>query len=454
MDQASEHGDVSANTSDSMMTDTAKRPAIAKNAGVARGFGQSRLAMQGLIALSVLLVLASIAASLVGSSWESFNPLNGIGMLQQTPLAPQNFGDTGAIPPASSGTAMGVTRAIDGGTRKPTPTATTAPTATTTVASGGSSLPTSYTGTWSGGTGQGCPGGGAPRPISSIVYDASSYGVTHTNMVALTFDDGPTPYSSPAILSFLEQTHTPATFFVLGQYAKAYPYLIRREAADGFAIGVHTWDHPDMLLLSVSARAYQFGATIQQLHADLGSKFCAWLWRPPYGAVDSAIVAQADAFGLTTINWDVDPADWSRPGTMVIVNRVLSQVRPGSIILMHDGPAAREQTAAALPYILAGLHARGLVPVTLPTLLLAGQTAAKPTPTPTKTATATPTATATATPAPAPTATASPAPTPTGYLPSAIASLAGLGFPLGSGAPLALSLWRWANAWPPGYSGA
>jgi peptidoglycan/xylan/chitin deacetylase (PgdA/CDA1 family) len=363
---------------------------------------------------------------------------------------------------------MGITQAIDGGTRKPTPspTATHSP---TTTPSGTGSLPTSFTGSWTGGMGQGCPGGGAPRPTSNIIYNASDYGVTHTKMVALTFDDGPTPYSSPAILSFLEQSHTPATFFVLGQYAKAYPYLIRREAADGFAIGVHTWDHPDMQLLSVSARAYQFGATIQQLHTDLGSGFCAWLWRPPYGAVDSAIVAQADAFGLTTIYWDVDPADWSRPGTMVIVNRVLSQVRPGSIILLHDGPAAREQTAAALPYILAGLRSRGLVPVTLPTLLLAGQYVA-PTPTPTRTATATPsatasptaTATATPTPTPIPTATGTPAPTPTGYMPPATAavsfpldfSLATLGFPLGGAAPLALRLWRWSSAWPPGYSGA
>jgi peptidoglycan/xylan/chitin deacetylase (PgdA/CDA1 family) len=67
--------------------------------------------------------------------------------------------------------------------------------------------------------------------------------------------------------------------------------------------------------------------------------------------------------------WNVDPADWSRPGTMTIVNRVLAQARPGSIILMHDGPAARQQTAAALPYILDGLRARGLTPVSLPQLL-------------------------------------------------------------------------------------
>jgi peptidoglycan/xylan/chitin deacetylase (PgdA/CDA1 family) len=225
-------------------------------------------------------------------------------------------------------------------------------------------------------------------------------------VVALTFDDGPTPAYSPAIIAYLEKTHTPATFFVLGQYAKAYPWLIQREAADGFTIGIHTWNHPNMLTLTPTQRAWQFAATAQQLHTDLGANACLWLWRPPYGDYNSAIIAQAGSFGLTTILWNVDPADWSQPGTMTIVNRVLSTVRPGSIILMHDGPAGRSQTLAALPYILAGLHKRGLTPVSLPQLLF-GYQAPTPTPTPSPTGVATPTDT----PSPSPTDTPVPSPT-------------------------------------------
>ncbi len=217
--------------------------------------------------------------------------------------------------------------------------------------------------------GQGCPNGKAPKPGAWLVGSAGDYGAPSHNTVALTFDDGPTPYSSPAILSVLERTHTPATFFVLGEYAKYYPWLIQREAADGFTIGIHTWNHPDMRLLTPTQRAWQLTAAIQQLRADLGPGFCVWLWRPPYGSINTSIMRQAGSFGLTTIFWNVDPADWSRPGTMEIVRRVLAQVRPGSIILMHDGPVGREQTAAALPYILAGLRARGLTPVSLPQLL-------------------------------------------------------------------------------------
>lgn len=264
-----------------------------------------------------------------------------------------------------------------------------------------------YTGPISGG--QGCPGGQAPKPVSWAIRGASDYGAPKANVVALTFDDGPTPAYTPSILSYLERTHTPATFFVLGQYAKVYPSLVQREAADGFTIGIHTWSHPDMLSLSPSQRAWQLAATAQQLHADLGANVCIWLWRPPYGSYNSTIVAQAGTFGLTTIMWNDDPADWSQPGTMTIVNRVLANVRPGSIILMHDGPAGRAQTLAALPYILDGLRQRGLTPVSLPQLLLGYQ---PPTPTPSPTPSPSPTGTSTPTETPSPTPIDTPSPMP------------------------------------------
>jgi peptidoglycan/xylan/chitin deacetylase (PgdA/CDA1 family) len=295
-------------------------------------------------------------------------------------------------------------------------TATATAQATPTLVGDGAPPPSGsfppYTGPISGG--QGCPSGQAPKPVRWAIRSASDYGAPHASVVALTFDDGPTPYYTPAILSYLERTHTPATFFVLGQYAKAYPWLVRREAADGFSIGIHTWSHPDMRLLTPAQRAWQLAATAQQLHADLGANACLWLWRPPYGSYNSTIVAQAGTFGLTTIMWNDDPADWSQPGTMTIVNRVLSNVRPGSIILMHDGPAGRAQTLAALPYILSGLRHRGLTPVSLPQLLL-GYGAPAPTPTPSPTSVVTPTVTPgpTDTPSPTPTDTPSPIPSPT-----------------------------------------
>lgn len=215
-----------------------------------------------------------------------------------------------------------------------------------------------------------CPGPHQP-PLYTAIYGAR---VVHQpgpvlNEVALTFDDGPTPYSSPPIISYLEQTHTPATFFVLGQYVKLWPYLVQREWRDGFAVGIHTWDHPMMTTLSQARQNQEFSETISALHQALGADACFWFWRPPYGDYNGAVLQTARSFGLTTIMWNDDPADWSRPGTQAIANRVLAQAGPASIILMHDGPALRDQTAAALPLILAGLRARGLKPVTIPQLL-------------------------------------------------------------------------------------
>jgi peptidoglycan/xylan/chitin deacetylase (PgdA/CDA1 family) len=93
------------------------------------------------------------------------------------------------------------------------------------------------------------------------------------------------------------------------------------------------------------------------------------VFRPPYGAVDLAVVRDAATLGLATVTWDVDPRDWSLPGRGKIAAAVLRETRPGSIILMHDGGGPREQTIRALPAIVRALRARGLRFVTVPQLL-------------------------------------------------------------------------------------
>jgi peptidoglycan/xylan/chitin deacetylase (PgdA/CDA1 family) len=83
------------------------------------------------------------------------------------------------------------------------------------------------------------------------------------------------------------------------------------------------------------------------------------LFRPPYGAYDSRVVSDARSLGMTTVNWDVDPTDWTTPGSEAIYQRVVSHVQPGSIVLMHDGGGNRSQTVAALPRIIQNLKGRG-----------------------------------------------------------------------------------------------
>jgi peptidoglycan/xylan/chitin deacetylase (PgdA/CDA1 family) len=214
----------------------------------------------------------------------------------------------------------------------------------------------------------------APTPQPGVLYTGLRPGAAGpaAKEVALTFDDGPTPYTSPPIFSYLEQSHTPATFFVEGQYIHEWPNLLQREWADGFAIALHTWDHPLMTQQSPAQVHHQFADTLAAIHSILGPSACVWLWRPPYADYNASVIKAAVSFGLTTITWDDSSADWTRPGVQQIVHNVLSAIHPGAVVLMHDGPALREQTAAALPFIVGGLKARGLVPVTLPRLLADG----------------------------------------------------------------------------------
>jgi peptidoglycan/xylan/chitin deacetylase (PgdA/CDA1 family) len=216
---------------------------------------------------------------------------------------------------------------------------------------------------------QGCASG-TPKPISYAIHGGSYKGKTAApKEVALTFDDGPSIYSSLPIIQYLEKTHTPATFFVEGQYARLWPNLLRREWLDGFAIGMHSWNHPYMTRVSYGEREHQFGDTLKAIQNVLGKDACVWFWRPPYMDLNTAVFNQASAHGFTTIDWNDDSRDWSRPGVSRIVNTVLSEATRGGIILFHDGPALRDQTAAALPLVLAGLKQRGLKPVTIPQLL-------------------------------------------------------------------------------------
>jgi peptidoglycan/xylan/chitin deacetylase (PgdA/CDA1 family) len=216
---------------------------------------------------------------------------------------------------------------------------------------------------------------GKPPALTKPIYTSKGFvsGVPAPNEVALTFDDGPTPYTTPPILDYLEKNHIPATFFVEGLYARVWPYLVQREWNDGFAIGMHSWDHPMLTILPDGQMPHQFGDSLNSIHAAIGKDACIWFWRPPYGSYDPRILGVAKSYRLTTIIWDDDSVDYSRPGPDHIAATVLSEAHPGAVILMHDGPARREQTLAALPIILAGLKARGLKPVTLPQLLMDSQ---------------------------------------------------------------------------------
>jgi peptidoglycan/xylan/chitin deacetylase (PgdA/CDA1 family) len=183
--------------------------------------------------------------------------------------------------------------------------------------------------------------------------------------VAIGFDDGPWT-DTPQFLTMLERARAHATFFMIGsQVSATYRSTMLRALRDGDVIGDHTWSHPD-LTRSGEVRS-QLLRTIGAIRAQTGYTPC--VFRPPYGAYDAPVVQVARSLGLATVLWNVDPTDWAEPGTGAIVQRVLAQVRPGSIIISHDGGGPRWQTLAAYPQIIASLRARGYRIVTINELL-------------------------------------------------------------------------------------
>ncbi|HEX3692574.1 MAG TPA: polysaccharide deacetylase family protein [Solirubrobacteraceae bacterium] len=185
--------------------------------------------------------------------------------------------------------------------------------------------------------------------------------------VALTFDDGPSPYTR-RFVQMLRAQKAVATFFTIGrQVESGYKGVLREELRDGDALGDHTWTHPNLPGLSAGAVRSQLALTRSRIGAVSGYLPC--VFRPPYGTYDSTVLAVARSLGLDTVTWEVDPSDYALPGSAAIVQRVLAQVQPGSVVLSHDGGGPRLQTLAAYPPIIAALRARGYRFVTVPQLL-------------------------------------------------------------------------------------
>lgn len=191
--------------------------------------------------------------------------------------------------------------------------------------------------------------------ISGEVETVSSIGGGPPK-IALTFDDGPHPAFTPAILDILKAKGAPATFFVLGLQAARYKDLVRREVAEGHAVADHSWNHPRLAGRPAPFVQQQLAQTRDVL-ASAGAS--VKLFRPPYGSYDGTTVQVAQGLGMRTVIWRVDTSDYRKPGANVIAQRALAGARPGAIVLLHDGGGDRSQTVAALPIIIDELRNRG-----------------------------------------------------------------------------------------------
>ncbi len=185
--------------------------------------------------------------------------------------------------------------------------------------------------------------------------------------IALTFDDGPGPYT-PQVLSVLERSKVKATFFVIGKMLRYFSPSTVREIEDGDVIGDHTETHPMLAHLSAHDQYEELFEQIARVELLGGRR--PTLFRPPYGSFNATTLRELKKLHLLMTLWSVDTDDYEQPGVPVIVERALEGAHPGAIILMHDAGGVRTQTIEALPLIIKGLRAKGYDLVTVPKLLL------------------------------------------------------------------------------------
>jgi peptidoglycan-N-acetylglucosamine deacetylase len=193
----------------------------------------------------------------------------------------------------------------------------------------------------------GCTHGGPPF---------RTHGPRGRKRIAIGFDDGPSDYTTQ-VLRVLRRFGAHATFFEIGQETSGRAAIMKKVLAQGNEIGNHTLHH------EIDPSSESLAETDRLIRRATGFRPCDF--RPPDGAVNSALIDRAHAENLITVNWDVDPRDWADPGVAAIVSNVTQNAHNGSIVVMHDGGGDRSQTVAALPAILSHFEHRGyeFVPV-------------------------------------------------------------------------------------------
>jgi peptidoglycan/xylan/chitin deacetylase (PgdA/CDA1 family) len=152
--------------------------------------------------------------------------------------------------------------------------------------------------------------------------------------IALTFDDGPTPYTD-RLLSILKANNIKATFFEIGNKVAANPAGAKRVVDAGMELGNHTWEHPNMTTLPPDDVPSQLSRANDAIAAATGVR--PNLWRPPGGLTNAAVNEQAKKAGLAGILWDVIPFDWiNDSNTAASRYMLMTQIKPGSVVLLHD----------------------------------------------------------------------------------------------------------------------
>lgn len=178
--------------------------------------------------------------------------------------------------------------------------------------------------------------------------------------IALTFDDGPDPRYTPQVLDLLKKNNVKATFFVLGEKAKENPQLIKRMVDEGHTIGLHANKHIGAPVRTYKAMKDDFFSSISVLRS-MG--VTVHLYRPPWGLVNIASSKFIHQYDFEPVLWSIHASDWSRYVDEKHIERILTQkVKPGDIILLHDGRGAKnapQRTIHALESALPLMREKG-----------------------------------------------------------------------------------------------
>lgn len=171
-------------------------------------------------------------------------------------------------------------------------------------------------------------------PHSQVLGPVLNHGPSTKKQIALTFDDGPLPPYTEQVLDILKSRKIRATFFVCGKDVEQHPHIVHRIHSEGHAIGNHTWSHSYLYFMSRKKIAEEVDRTQEAIRRSTG--LTPKLFRPPYGSRWLGLYPVLNQRGMNLVQWSLSAEDW-KLGPDEIVRTVQSSLRPGAIILMHDG---------------------------------------------------------------------------------------------------------------------